>query len=130
MPLEDDVALGAHHVGAELLPVIAIRARRIFPRIALRGALIVGDEDGARDAPVVRIGAGARAAFTLLIVRPVARQPVRQEEVRRKRMEIALAHRDHAFRMRRHHRADDLGPWPLIRLVYLAAPHFGYLRAP
>src|SRR6185503_20204416 len=80
MPLEDDVALGAHHVGAELLPIIAIRARRIFPRIALRGALIVGDEDGARDAPVVRIGFRARFLFAGAVVRPVARQPVRQEQ--------------------------------------------------
>ena len=60
--------------------------------------------------------------LALRVVRPVVWQPFRQQEVRRQRMEVALAHRDHAFGERRDHGADDFRPRLLIGLVEMAAP--------
>ena len=105
-------------LGWQLLPVEAVGAVRVVAAVAARGLVVVGDEDRARDAPVGRVGRHARLCLALGVVRPVARQPVRQQEVRRQRMEVALAHRDHAFRERRHHGADDLRARLLEGLVH------------
>src|SRR5207253_10776994 len=66
------------------------------------------DEDGARDAPVLWIRSLPNLLLAGAIVRPVAGQPVREQEVRVHRVEVALAHGDHALRVRRDDRADDL----------------------
>ena len=42
--------------------------------------VVVGDEEGARDAPVGGIGGPSRAALALGVIRPVARHPVREQK--------------------------------------------------
>ena len=114
--LEHDVPVHLGELGLELVVVEAVRALRIGPAVGGGDLVVVGDENGARDAPFrrIRLHAGLDLAFG--VVGPVRGQPLRQQEVRRQRMEIALAHRDHALRERRDHRADDLGPRLLERL--------------
>ena len=55
-------------------------------------------------------------------------KPLGEQEIRRQRVKVALAHRDHAFRPRRDDGPDNLRPRPLIGLVELAAVDLGDAR--
>src|SRR5215831_11645351 len=92
--LEYDVAVRTGELGLKLMVVEAIRARRILAAIGGCGPVVVGNEHGPRDAPIGRIGREPGLALAFGVIRPVRGQPVRHEEVRRQRMEVALAHFD------------------------------------
>ena len=53
---------------------------------------------------------------------------MRQQEVGRHRVKVALAHGDHALGMRRHDGADNFRAWFLVGFVHDAAADIGFLR--
>ena len=107
-------------LGLKLPVVEAVRAVGSVAAVGSRDLVVVGDEHGAGDAPLRRIGLDAGLLLAFGVVRPVGLEPVRQQEVGRQRMKVALAHRDDAFRERRDHGADDLGTRLLVGLGHHA----------
>ena len=118
--LEHVEPLAALHLGIHLVPVEAIRAVLVLAAVARRGLVVVGDADGARDAPVRNLRLDAGLGLALAVILPVRLEMRRQQEVRRQRMEVAAPHVHHARRERRHHGADDLRPRLLVRLAEVA----------
>src|SRR3954453_18102238 len=86
--LERDRATAALQLGEELAVVVTIRPIRIGG-VALRGRIIVGNEDRFRDAPVCRVGGAPDALTALDIFRPVRLDPLRHQKIRRDRIPAA-----------------------------------------
>ena len=112
--------LAARELRLDLLVVEPIRACLVVSPVARRKLVVVGDEDRAGHPPVRRVGLGAGERLALRIVLPMRFEPVRQQEIRRQRMEVAPAHRDHALGERCDDGTDDFRPGLLERLCHVA----------
>ena len=112
----------------ELAVIEAIRAVRVGAGVGRGDLVVVGNEDGAGDAPILARGGLAHQRLALGVVLEVRGQPLGQQEIRRKGMEIALSHRDRTRRERCQHGADDFGIGLLIWLGQIADAKVQRLR--
>src|SRR5882672_4090892 len=96
----------ADQLADQLLEVEMVGAFGAVP-VALRGLVVIGYENRLRYPPIRGIGFFVYCNTTFLVARPVTRDPLRQQEVRRYRRPAALRGLGHALRMRGHRGDDD-----------------------
>lgn len=81
MALENHKALRAAHFAQHLVVIGAVWTLRIVSAIALRGGLVIGDKNGACNAPIGRIRRLADLLLALDVISPVCRNPFRQQKI-------------------------------------------------